>query len=60
MTAKEIEKIIIADGWKLVSINGSHHNYIHPEKKGRVTIPFHKGDIPIGTLKYIYKQAGLK
>jgi predicted RNA binding protein YcfA (HicA-like mRNA interferase family) len=60
MTAKEMEKIIVADGWYLVSINGSHHNYKHPTKVGRVTIPFHNGDIPKGTLASIYKQAGLK
>jgi predicted RNA binding protein YcfA (HicA-like mRNA interferase family) len=60
MTAKEMEKILIADGWYLVSINGSHHNYKHPVKPGRVTIPFHGGDIPKGTLASIYKQAGIK
>jgi predicted RNA binding protein YcfA (HicA-like mRNA interferase family) len=60
MTAKEMEKIIIADGWYLVSINGSHHNYKHPVKPGRVTIPFHSGDIPKGTLASIYKQADIK
>lgn len=40
MTSKQREKIILADGWYLVSINGSHHNYKHPTKKGRVTIRF--------------------
>ena len=60
MTAKEVEKLILADGWKLTTINGSHHNYKHPSKPGRVTIPFHSGDIPKGTLNSIFKQAGLK
>ena len=60
MTAKEVEEIISADGWRLATINGSHHNYKHPTKKGRVTIPFHSGDIPKGTLANIFRQAGLK
>jgi predicted RNA binding protein YcfA (HicA-like mRNA interferase family) len=32
----------------------------HPKKEGRVTVPHPKRDIPIGTLKSIEKQAGLK
>lgn len=60
MTAKEIEKIIMHEGWKLHSITGSHHHYKNPNKAGRVTIPFHSGDIPKGTLNSILKQAGLK
>ena len=59
MTAKQMEKIILSDGWYLVTINGSHHNYKHPTKPGKVTIAFHSGDIPPGTLRNIFKQAGL-
>ncbi len=33
---------------------------LHPTKPGKVTIPFHKKDLPIGTEKSIKKQAGLK
>lgn len=43
----------------MVSQKGSHAQYKHPVKKGRVTLPMHKGDIPIGTLKSIFKQAQL-
>lgn len=60
MTAKDLEKLIRQDGWELHSITGSHHHYKHPTKKGRVTIPFHAGDIPKGTFNSILKQAGLK
>lgn len=59
MTAKQVEKLLLSDGWYLVTVNGSHHNYKHPTKSGRVTVPFHAGDIPKGTLNSIYKQAGL-
>ena len=60
MTAKEVEKLIKADGWHLVKQVGSHRQYKHPEKPGKVTIPFHKGDIDKGTANSILKQAGLK
>ena len=57
---KEMEKIILADGWVLKSQIGSHRHYTHPTKPGKVTIPFHGGDLPKGTEQSIRKQAGLK
>lgn len=39
---------------------GSHHQFKHPERPGRVTIPHPKKDLPIGTVSAILKQAGLK
>ena len=61
MTAKEVEKLIKKNGWFLVSIEGSYHHYKHASKSGKVTIPFHKKpkDLPVKTLKSIFKQAGL-
>ena len=55
--------IIVAlqkDGWYEVATKGSHVQFRHPGKPGRVTVPHPKRDIPIGTLKSIEKQAGLK
>ena len=60
MTFREVEKIILSDGWTLKEVKGSHNQYVHPTKKGRVTIPKHSGDIPKGTLNSIMKHAGLK
>ena len=57
---KEMEKIILADGWMFKSQEGSHKHYIHPTKLGKVTIPFHGKDLPKGTEISILKQAGLK
>ncbi|MDK0966304.1 type II toxin-antitoxin system HicA family toxin, partial [Clostridium perfringens] len=34
--------------------------YKHPTKKGRLTIPHPKKDLPIGTVRSIFKQAGIK
>lgn len=55
----ELERIIFADGWIFKSQNGSHRQYIHPKKPGKVTIPFHAKELPIKTEKSILKQAGL-
>ena len=40
---REMEKIILADGWVFKEQNGSHRQYVHPTKEGKVTIPFHQG-----------------
>ncbi|MCL1993409.1 MAG: type II toxin-antitoxin system HicA family toxin [Spirochaetes bacterium] len=60
MKFQEIERIILNDGWKLKSVKGSHYQYVHPSKRGKVTIPFHSGDIVPVIVKSILKQAGLK
>lgn len=49
-----------ADGWYLVAVKGSHHQYKHPTKPGRVTVPHPKKDLRKGTEQSILKQAGLK
>ncbi len=59
MKSKEIIKLLEKDGWNLDRHKGSHKVFKHPSKKGIVVVPEHKGDIPIGTLKSILKQAGL-
>lgn len=60
MRVREIIKLIERDGWVIARQKGSHKIFSHPTKKGTVTIPEHGGDIPIGTLNSILKQAGLK
>lgn len=61
MTAREILKLLHNDGWREVDgrTKGSHVQLKHPTKPGKVTVPIHSGDIPLGTLKSIKKQAGL-
>jgi predicted RNA binding protein YcfA (HicA-like mRNA interferase family) len=54
-------KLVKRDGWVLRTIKGDHRQFVHPTKKGRVTIAGHEGDdVPPGTLNSIMKQAGLK
>lgn len=56
----ELEKIILADGWIFKSQVGFHRQYVHPIKRGKVTIPFHGNDVSRKTENSILKQAGLK
>ena len=56
----DMERILLADGWKFKKQTGSHRQYIHPSKTGKVTIPLHCRDLPKGTEFSILKQAGLK
>ena len=60
MTFKELERMLKEDGWVRCSVRGSHFYYTHPVKAGKVTIPNHKGDLKMGTVQAILKQAGLK
>lgn len=60
MNAKEIEKILLADGWYHKNTKGSHKQFKHPTKPGKVTVPQHKGDLGIKTAKSILRQAGLQ
>ncbi|MCE6573489.1 type II toxin-antitoxin system HicA family toxin [Acinetobacter baumannii] len=59
MKSLDLIKMIEADGWYEVRGSGSHHHFKHPTKKGLVTIPHPKKDLPNGTVKSILKQAGL-
>jgi len=60
MNSREIIKALKKDGWELVHVKGSHHQYKHPTKPGKVTVPHPKKDLPMSTVRSIYKQAGLK
>ena len=49
-----------ADGWFEVNQVGSHKQFKHPVKTGRVTVVHPNREVPIGTLRNIEKQAGIK
>ncbi|RLB55646.1 MAG: addiction module toxin, HicA family [Deltaproteobacteria bacterium] len=59
-SSAEILKILSRDGWYVVSTRGSHVQLKHPNKRGRVTVPASKKDIPVGTVKSIERQAGTR
>jgi len=57
----ELINKLLEDEWYLVATKGSHRQFKHPTKLGRVTVagkPSH--DLPPGTLNSIFKQAGWK
>jgi predicted RNA binding protein YcfA (HicA-like mRNA interferase family) len=60
MDSREVIAALKADGWRQVNQVGSHVQFKHPTKGGRVTVTHPKRDLPIGTLRSIEKQAGLK
>jgi predicted RNA binding protein YcfA (HicA-like mRNA interferase family) len=61
MKFRELEKIILKDGWSLVRVAGSHYIYVHKSKPGTLIIPCHGSkDIPRGFISGILKKAGLK
>jgi predicted RNA binding protein YcfA (HicA-like mRNA interferase family) len=60
MDSRDVIGALTRNGWYKVDHAGSHKQFKHPAKKGRVTVPHPKRDIPLGTLKSIEKQASLK
>ncbi|MEM8598413.1 MAG: type II toxin-antitoxin system HicA family toxin [Bacteroidota bacterium] len=61
MKVRDVIKLIEADGWEHVRTKGSHRQFKHPNKPGKVTVAGKPSlDLPPGTLNSILKQAGLK
>jgi predicted RNA binding protein YcfA (HicA-like mRNA interferase family) len=61
MKYREVIRLIERDGWKLVAQRGSHRQYEHPVKPGKVTVAGKPGlDVPRGTAANILRQAGLR
>jgi predicted RNA binding protein YcfA (HicA-like mRNA interferase family) len=54
-------KLLESDGWRLRNQEGSHRQFVHPIKPGKVTVAGHPSmDMPKGTLKSTLRQAGLE
>jgi len=47
-----------SEGWKKAHQVGSHIKFTHTDKPGAVTVPHPRKDLPIGTVRSIYRQAG--
>ncbi|MGA2471190.1 MAG: type II toxin-antitoxin system HicA family toxin [Solirubrobacteraceae bacterium] len=61
MKFREIINTLEADGWRLIAQRGSHRQYGHPTKTGKVTIAGKPNmDVPKGTAANILRQAGLR
>jgi predicted RNA binding protein YcfA (HicA-like mRNA interferase family) len=58
---KEIIELLQRNGWNQVRTQGSHRQCQHPVKPGTLTVAGAMSkDLPLGTLKQIYRQAGLQ
>ncbi|MFN8635949.1 MAG: type II toxin-antitoxin system HicA family toxin [Chloroflexota bacterium] len=61
MKVRDVLRRLQQDGWYLDRQRGSHRQLKHPSKPGTVTVAGHPGiDVPPGTLKSIWQQAGLE
>jgi predicted RNA binding protein YcfA (HicA-like mRNA interferase family) len=60
MNSREVIAALLADGWRQVAKKGSHTQFKHPTKPGRVTVVHPEREIPKGTLRSIERQSGLK
>ena len=60
MKVRDALKMLRLDGWVLRNQEGSHRQFVHPTKAGKVTVAGHESDeMPPKTLKSIMKQAGI-
>lgn len=55
MRYKEIDKRLKKDGWILFAQRGSHCQFVHKTKAGKVTVPKHPGDINPSVVKSIWR-----
>ena len=61
MKVRDVLKSLKQDGWILRNQEGSHRQFIHPVKSGKVTVAGHEADeMPPKTLKSILRQADLR
>jgi predicted RNA binding protein YcfA (HicA-like mRNA interferase family) len=61
MKVREVIRRIEADGWYHVRTKGDHRIFQHSLKPGIVVVPGKEGaDIPIGTLRSVFRQAQLE
>lgn len=59
MKFREVIKILEDNGWVQKAVRGSHYQYTHPERPGKITVSCHRGDLDKRTVKSIFTAAGL-
>ncbi|WP_074171280.1 type II toxin-antitoxin system HicA family toxin [Caballeronia temeraria] len=59
MDSSRLIRMLVDDGWHLVRTRGSHHQFRHKTKRGRVTVVHPRKDMAIGTVRSVLKGAGL-
>ncbi len=57
---RELERLLLKDGWIIKNQEGAHRQYVHPTKPGKITIPFHNKEVNKYIERSVLKQAGIK
>ena len=60
ISSREVLKKLKKDGWTVVRVRGSHTHLHHPRKEGIVTVKHPAKDFPIGTIRSMERQSGIK
>jgi predicted RNA binding protein YcfA (HicA-like mRNA interferase family) len=60
VTSWEVIRALEREGWYEARVKGSHHHFKHLSRKGLVTVPHPRRDIPVKTLRSIERQSGVK
>ena len=60
ISSRDIIRALEAAGWQEVRTAGSHHHFRHAEWPGTVTVPHPVKDMPLGTVRSIERQSGVK
>jgi predicted RNA binding protein YcfA (HicA-like mRNA interferase family) len=60
LTAEKVIKLLLQHGFELDHQTGSHRVYFNKTTKKRAIVPYHRKELPRGTLISILKHAGLK
>ena len=60
ISSRELIRKLVTDGWVEVAQKGSHKQFRHPMRPGCTTVPHPKKELPIGTLRAIERQSGVK
>lgn len=60
VNSRDVIKALKAVGFEKVDQKGSHVQFKHPERRGRVTVPHPKRDLLINTIRSIERQSGVK
>lgn len=58
-SSREVISKLQDDGWFLLTVEGSHHHFKHPKKKGKTTVKHPCKDMPPKTLRAIERQSGV-
>jgi predicted RNA binding protein YcfA (HicA-like mRNA interferase family) len=56
--SRDIIQRLLKEGYEQVSVSGSHHKFVHRLLRRWVIVPHPKRDLPVGTVRAIYRDAG--